>query len=99
MSACATLWLLSEYLHFGKAQVVRAGELHAHIPALSAGQNHSGWVGRRGLTTAGCPRPDLQCGGRVSRQERGVGDKHPIVVQPGAATIGAIPDDDGTDRR
>src|ERR1022692_225567 len=51
--------LLPKHLHFRKTQVIRAGKLHADIAPLRASRNHSGWIGRRGLTTAERSRPAL----------------------------------------
>ena len=46
-----------------------------------------------------CPGATLERRGRIRRQERSIGDEHPIVIQAVGATIRPIPDDNRTDCR
>ena len=83
--------LLAEDLYLRQTQVVRAAELYAHVSTRCIHRNGRGRVRERGLMTAKGPGATLQSCWSVCRQERRIRNEYPVVAQPIAAAVSAIP--------
>ncbi len=88
----------AHHLHLSQAEIIRAAQLHPYILALG-GWHSDGSAGVRlsRLVAAPGAGPVLQSGRCIGRQERCVGDKHPVVAEAIPAAIGPIPDHHRTD--